>query len=208
MSNPYSRSVFINCPFDRKYEKLFQSIIFVIHDAGLFARCARELSDSSENRIDKIIKIISECKYGIHDISRVQLDLKSKLPRYNMPFELGLFIGCKRFGHAQNKNKSCIILDKKQYRYQKFLSDMSGCDILSHNDSSKGVIRSIRNWLQTETKYKTIPDTNFIYRRYNKFQKDLPEVRRRLFRLYSKNSEITFIDFQNCVIEWLNRNRY
>jgi len=52
----YNISVFINCPFDQEYSPIFQSIIFTVIDCGYIARCASEISDSSEVRIDKIIK--------------------------------------------------------------------------------------------------------------------------------------------------------
>jgi len=56
-------------------------------------RCALEVQDSSENRLKKILRIIGECQFAIHDISRTDLDKKHQLPRFNMPFELGLFMG-------------------------------------------------------------------------------------------------------------------
>jgi len=70
----YNESVFINCPFDKDYKALFDAIVFTIFDCGFIARCALEENDSSVNRIEKIYAIISECRYGIHDISRTELD--------------------------------------------------------------------------------------------------------------------------------------
>lgn len=54
-----------------------------------------EINDAGDQRIDKINNIIKECKIGIHDISRTELDDHSNLPRFNMPLELGLFLGAK-----------------------------------------------------------------------------------------------------------------
>jgi len=54
----YEDSVFINCPFDQEYERLFQALFFAIHDCGFVARCALEASDSGEARIKKILDII------------------------------------------------------------------------------------------------------------------------------------------------------
>jgi hypothetical protein len=95
MPAAYDRSVFINCPFDDRYRPLFHAIIFAVHDCGFLARCALELEDSGEERIRKIKRIIRECQYGVHDISRVQLDSGTGLPRFNMPLELGLFLGAQ-----------------------------------------------------------------------------------------------------------------
>lgn len=57
-----------------------------------------ETEDSGEERIRKIKRIIRECRYGIHDISRVELDAVHQLPRFNMPLELGLFLGAQEYG--------------------------------------------------------------------------------------------------------------
>ena len=73
-------------------------MVFTVHDCGFIARCALEEEDASQVRIDKIYNIIAECRYGIHDISRTELDENSGLPRFNMPLELGIFLGAKKFG--------------------------------------------------------------------------------------------------------------
>ena len=103
--------VFINCPFDAEFEPLFKVILFATSDCGFNPRCALEADDGSIVRIDKLIRIIRECNYGIHDISRTELDRISRLPRFNMPFELGLFLGAKRFGGARQRRKTCLILE-------------------------------------------------------------------------------------------------
>ncbi|MEK6375316.1 MAG: hypothetical protein AABO58_21790 [Acidobacteriota bacterium] len=90
-----------NCPLDDVYRQLFEAVVFAVHDCGYIARCALEVDDASEVRIEKIAKIIASCKFGIHDISRTELDAGTDLPRFNMPLELGLFLGAKRFGRAE-----------------------------------------------------------------------------------------------------------
>jgi hypothetical protein len=87
----YTNSVFLNVPFDKTYKPLFDAAVFAIYDCGFVARCAREDEDSSRIRVEKIYDLIAESKYGIHDISRVTLDSKYGLPRFNMPLELGMF---------------------------------------------------------------------------------------------------------------------
>jgi hypothetical protein len=93
--------VFINCPFDRGYRAILDGIVFAIYDLGFVARCALEDDDGGEIRLSKIERIIEECKFGIHDLSAVAIDPATNLPRFNMPLELGLFLGCKRFGAIQ-----------------------------------------------------------------------------------------------------------
>jgi hypothetical protein len=88
--------------------------------------CALEIMDSGENRLDKIFRMIKESNLGIHDMSRVELDQKTQLPRFNMPFELGIYLGAKKFGNGNSKNKKCLVIDRIAHRYKIYLSDMSG----------------------------------------------------------------------------------
>ena len=69
----YKNSVFLIVPFDRTYKRLLEAAVFAIYDCGFVARCAQEDEDSSGVRVEKIYDLISESKYGIHDISRVTL---------------------------------------------------------------------------------------------------------------------------------------
>src|SRR3954468_768137 len=94
----YERSVFINCPFDDEYTPIFEAIVFTIQACGFSARCARSRLNSGEVRLHKILEIIGDCRYSIHDLSRTQLDRTTALPRFNMPLELGIDIGCRAYG--------------------------------------------------------------------------------------------------------------
>jgi hypothetical protein len=105
------KDVFINCPFDDAYKPTFDAILFVVYYLGFTARCALEADDASELRLDKIMRIIEQCPYGVHDISSVGLSPGINLPRFNMPLELGLYLGCKRFGGGTHHGKACLILD-------------------------------------------------------------------------------------------------
>ncbi len=198
-TDEYHLSVFINCPFDSAYIKLFRSIIFAVIHCGFRARCAQEIDDSSQVRIDKILKIVEACRYGIHDISRTELDRVSRLPRFNMPLELGLFLGAKQFGAPRQRMKSCLIFDRDPHRYQKYISDISGQDIKAHSKSEKQVIGLTRGWLST-TSRRVIPGGAHIYRRYRRFNAALPSLCR---SLDLKTSEMTFNDFANIVTSWV-----
>jgi hypothetical protein len=138
----FTQNVFINCPFDDIYTPLFNAIIFTIHDIGFRPRCALEASNAGQVRLDKLYQIISECKYSVHNLSRAQLDNKTRLPRFNMPLELGIDLGCKRFSNGVQNEKVILILDSKPYRYQKFISDITGQDIYAHQNRSKRLSKS------------------------------------------------------------------
>lgn len=194
------RVFFINCPFDRQYLNLFHGIIFAVHDCGFIARCAREINDTSQIRVSKIFQIISECRIGIHDISRTQLDQKSRLPRFNMPLELGMFLGAKEYGPRKQREKLCLVLDREPFRYQKFCSDIAGQDIGAHGGKVERAISEVRDFLRSARRGIMIPGGAKIARRYAAFQKELPLLCR---RLGMKKSELIFNDFTTLVSEWL-----
>lgn len=203
MASPTDQ-VFVNCPFDKGYKPMFDAIVFAITDLGFVARSAREEDDGGEFRLAKIERIIEECRYSVHDISAVTLDRKNKLPRFNMPLELGLFLGCKRYGGKTQHNKVALILDSDPYRYQIFISDIAGQDIHAHGGDVKTVIREIRTWLATVSKRKQLPGGKDIFDRYERFQADLPALSA---ALKLQMSEITFKDLRQMIVDWLRQNR-
>ena len=199
-SSRYNDNVFLNCPFDSAYKQLFDAMVFAIHDCGFIPRCALEEEDASQVRIDKIYDIIADCRYGIHDISRTELDETSDLPRFNMPLELGVFLGAKQFSIDEQKRKNCLILDKAQYRYQQFISDIAGQDIQAHNNNPEEIVTVVRNWLRTASKRRTIPSGSIIWGRYQEFIEDLPQLAQ-AFQL--EVEELIFNDYTFMLAEWL-----
>src|SRR5258708_10686064 len=59
--------------FRSKYARLSDALIFAIRDCGFAARSALEVEDSGKARVEKILDIIEQSKFGIHDISRAGL---------------------------------------------------------------------------------------------------------------------------------------
>src|SRR3954454_49587 len=168
----YDTSVFINCPFDSAYEPLLHGIIFAVHHIGLEPKLALSTSDAGYLRLEKIMDLIESCRYSIHDISRTDLDPNHGLPRFNMAFELGLDLGCKRYGKRRHQEKTALILDVDRYRYRKFISDIAGLDIEEHNGSVVGVITVVRNWLRHSSRPFSVMASSgpAIYARYQDFQ--------------------------------------
>lgn len=199
-TNEYRLSVFINCPFDRQYLNLFHAIVFAVHDCGYIARCAQEINDASQIRVNKIFQIISECRIGIHDISRTELDKNSHLPRFNMPLELGMFLGAKEYGVSKQRDKLCLVLDRDPYRYQKFCSDIAGQDIGAHAGKIERAVTLVRDFLRSARREVLIPGGAKIFRRYTVFRKGLPALCR---KLGMKQSELIFNDYTTLVSEWL-----
>lgn len=199
----YSSNVFLNCPFDADYLYLRNVIVFAIYDCGFTPRCSLEEDNSGHVRFEKIQNLIAESKFGIHDISRTDLDPATNLPRFNMPLELGVFIGAKKYGNSHQKSKNILILDKEQYRYQAFISDIAGNDIRSHQNSVENVITHVRNWLNDASGRKTIPGGKKILKRYKDFQCDLPKIAN---AADLELDEMTYNDYSNFVSEWLKEN--
>ena len=196
----YDDNVFINCPFDEEYRAFFNAIVFTVFDCGFNARSAQEEPYSAENRLARIEKIISECKYGIHDISRTEPDKKSGLPRFNMPLELGIFLGAIKFGQQYQKDKKCLILDREPHRYQRFISDIAGQDVACHHNNPPQVVRCVRDWLSDASKEKDLPSGSFIWDDYIDFQSKLPGFCQ---GLKLNKDELTFLDYATVVSEWL-----
>ena len=201
--NDYAQRVFINCPFDSEYKPLFEAIVFAVLSCGFRPRCALEIDDSSEVRIDRIFKIIAECKYGIHDISRTQVTSASGLPRFNMPLELGMFLAAKRFGTGKQRRKVCLVLDTMPYRYQQFISDIAGQDIQVHNNSAREAITVMRNWLRNASRSTILPGGMEIYRRFQLFKQKLPAL---CVELKVQRNELTFNDSVSIISNWLRDN--
>lgn len=199
----YASNVFINCPFDNDYLELRNALVFAVFDCGFVPRCALEEDNSGNVRFDKIQKLISESKFGIHDISRTEVDRATGLPRFNMPLELGVFIGARRFGQENQKVKNCLIVDKELYRYQTFISDIAGHDIRCHNNKSKDLISCVRNWLNDASRRRTIPGGKEILRRFRAFESDLPKM---CAEIPLGIDELTFNDYSQLISEWLKVN--
>jgi hypothetical protein len=200
-SGEYDLNVFINCPFDAAYAPIFEAIVFAVHDAGFRAKCARERLDSSQVRLQKIVSLIAESRYSIHDLSRTALDEKSQLPRFNMPFELGIDVGCKEYS-AKHKDKSFLIFESEKYGFQKYISDIAGQDIAKHSDDPLEAVKRVRDWLRTESARADIPGGIAIYKRYESFRQDLPAICEK-FKL--DMNELTFVDFSMTVAAWLEK---
>ena len=199
-----SASVFINCPFDSQYQQLFEGVVFCVSACGFLPRCTKELTDAAEVRINHIYNLVDECNYSIHDISRTEVaDQPYQLPRFNMPLELGIFLGAKRFG-GHSAQKRCLILDRAPYRYHRFISDIAGQDIRSHENSPRKAIRRVRDWLQAAPGRAAIPGGERIWQMYREFRRELPVI---VEEAELDPGQLTFIDYLQLVLNWLKEHR-
>jgi hypothetical protein len=200
----YDIQVFLNVPFDKRYRKLLDALVFAVSDCGLVARCALEKDDGGQVRVEKLYDIIRDSRLGIHDLSRTTLDTKNRLPRFNMPLELGVFLGAGHFGGSTQRRKSCLILDRDRFRYQIFCSDISGQDIRAHGNDVSQVLAAVRNWLQANIKLsRSLPGPSTLTGRYLEFRRQLPFM---CHHEGLKVFELTFLDYRQLVMTWIQVN--
>ncbi len=194
-------SVFINCPFDAAYQPLFDRLVFTVARAGFTPRCALEIDDGAGTRIDKILDLIENCPLAVHDISRTEPDAATGLPRFNMPFELGLFLGARRFGDARQRAKRCLVLDREPYRYRAFLSDIAGQDIHAHAGEPGKLVREVRNFLAANADGRIVPSAQIIRDDFLALERRKPEI---CAALELDPTDLTFGDYTTLVEQYLN----
>jgi hypothetical protein len=203
MAAAYEKCVFLNVPFDDNYASLFEALVFSIRDCGFIPRSALEVEDSGQARVLKILDLIEQSKYGIHDVSRAGIDPATGLARFNMPLELGFFLGAQRYGTAKHRQKRCLVLDRDRYRYRDFCSDIAGQDVRAHGDQPRDAIRAVRDWLSTYRTAVQTPGGKAIFVRYEQFRAQLAV---QAADVHLDVGELTFGDYTKLVIGWLDEN--
>ena len=171
----YEDFVFINCPFDDVYKDMLYAIVYTIYRCGFNPKSALGEDNALHNRLSKIEKLIGECKYGIHDISRIETN-RNSLPRFNMPFELGIFFGAKKFGNKTQKSKVALVFEREKYLYQQYISDLNGIDTRAHSGKPEKAIKIVRDWLCVSSAKKEIDGHIKIVKEYKDFCKSMPEI--------------------------------
>jgi len=152
---------------------MLRAIVYTVYRCGFFPKTALDEDDGSDNRLTKIIRKIRDSRYGIHDLSRIELS-NAAWPRFNMPFELGIFFGAKNLGDDHQKRKNALVLEKEKYSYQKFISDLNGIDTKAHNNDPEIAMKKVRDWLRTASGRKTIPGYTILADQYKEFTAHLP----------------------------------
>lgn len=195
----YNDNVFINCPFDSDYRTNLHAIVFTVYSCSFKPVSALSEDNGADNRLQKIQTLIEKSRYGIHDISRTELNSEG-FPRFNMPFEAGIFFGAKRFGDKDQKNKNALIFERKRFSYQNYLSDLSGIDTKAHENNPDNIIKGIRDWLKTSSRRVTIPGHITIIESFKQFQTQLPAT---LKVMNLEMESLTFNDLCLIIEEFL-----
>lgn len=132
----------------------------VVSAFGLVPRATLEIP-TSERRLDRIIGLIDECAYSIHDLSRVQIDRKApRTPRFNMPFELGLAV-------ARNKSQGrqrWYVCESLKRRVNKSLSDLDGTEVHIHEGTLLGLFAILGDIFVRRRRQPSVQQMYGIYR--------------------------------------------
>lgn len=177
-NNEFDKSVFINCPFDDEYYSLLRPLLFTIVYLGFNPRIALETSDSGESRIEKVCQLIKGSRYSVHDLSRLKAKKKGEFYRLNMPFELGVDYGSRRFASNRFRKKRYLILEEHAYNYRRALSDISGLDIKAHRNNPTRVVQAVRNWFVETVGLKDVEGPTLIWYKFSDFASDFNARRR------------------------------
>ncbi|TVR81536.1 MAG: hypothetical protein EA409_06625 [Saprospirales bacterium] len=78
----------------------------------------------------------------------------------------------KTFWRKKVKDKCALILDEKEYRYRRALSNISEYDIEIHGASPEKAVREVRNWIYHLKGETPMQSANKIWQDYNQFVAD------------------------------------
>lgn len=201
----FDRNIFVNCPFDKDYLSLLKPLIFTIVYLDFIPRIALENSDSGKPRLEKLIELIGESKYSIHDLSRLQSKKANEFYRLNMPFELGLDYGARKFNTDLN-DKGFLILETKQFDYMKAISDINGLDIKNHNNDPETLIESVRAWFIETVGLRNIASPLKIWYDFADFNTNLFE--KKFATYYGEHDEHTAEKMAKSEIEKMPLPQY
>jgi hypothetical protein len=193
--------VFLNVPYAEEFKRLFLAYIAGISAFGLVPRATLEIPLSTR-RLEKIIDLITTCRYSIHDLSWVKADPPPpRTPRFNMPFELGLAVAHQHNGKTGGHD--WFVCEARQYRLAKSLSDLNGTDPFVHDGKIVGVFRELCNIFARSSRQ---PSTQQMHQIYRGLRAQLPAImlRSAATSLYTsrvfKDLSVVAINYANTLV--------
>lgn len=164
--------VFINLAFDREHEWLYLSLIAGLSALGFIPRSVLQVASDGRVRLRRIHEVINECGSSVHDLSCVKLS--SGVPRFNMPFELGLAAATK----LADDRYRWFAMEARRYRLMRSLSDLNGHDPLIHRGNATGVLRALLSAFRTQRKPPELQRLLLVYRELAKAAQRLKRAHR------------------------------
>lgn len=167
------QSVFLNVPFDARYGRLFMALLAGLSGLGLKPRCVLEVPSGGRNRLDRIHGLIASCGASLHDLSRTGLSGPFRVPRFNMPFELGI-----AYALAQGSPHNFFVFEEKPYRLQASLSDLNGHDPHIHDGTQIGILRSVLDCFSSPSGGPSLSRLQILTRRLTRIVARLQQEQR------------------------------
>lgn len=207
VESDFEYNVFINCPYDEAYLELLRPLLFTIVYFGFNPRMSSETSDSGENRLDKICRLIRCSKYSVHDLSRLKAEQAEEYSRMNMPFELGIEYGLRLIDTATLGGKKCLILEKEQYAYMRALSDLSGVDIKCHGNEPSKIVWAVRDWFVETVGLRRVVGPRAIWYAFTDFATAFYEGRKDIGFTAEELNMMPVPEYIDFIREWVAENK-
>ncbi len=96
-------------------------------------------------------------------------------------------------------------MDIERFRFQRFISDISGQDVYAHGGTQTGLVNEVRDWLRLELDPRrvVIPSGAEILTRFRRFKRALPSI---CSRLHWNPDRLGFVDYAYAVASWISAN--
>jgi hypothetical protein len=168
--------VFLNHPFDEKFEHFAHAMHFAVVAAGFVPVCALDWSVPDRPRLEMLTEAITKCHYSAHDFSRCRGYGAKNFARFNMPIEMGmaLFHGL----HTQRSGHRCAFFVAEKHDYKIFASDLSGLDPKCYENDDVLLVVSVYEWLRG-----VAPESSLNRLRTTDLKSKYEEFKRKLTRL-------------------------
>lgn len=165
-------NVFLNIPFAPTHEYLYLALIAGLTALRLTPRCVLEIPPQ-QSRLYRLFELIGSCAYSVHDLSYVKLSGGGgdKVPRFNMPFELGIAVALA-LAQPGPRQHQFRILEAKEFRLQKSLSDVLGHDPYIHKGRAEGVLEALLNVFSDLPESADINEMRRVYRAVRRFRRE------------------------------------
>ncbi len=114
---------------------------------------------------------MQQCRYSVHDLSRVQLSGPvPRTPRFNMPFELGVAV---TWSALNPKLHEWFIFEEQPHRLQRSLSDVSGTDPYVHHGDPEQILVQICNGFVRTAAPPSIEELRMVHATVRRAARDL-----------------------------------
>lgn len=198
-------NVYVNCPYDDDFKPMLNAIIFATIFFGkkpIFC----ENTTSGTHRIEHIASVIRTSKFSIHDLSRFKSLAKGDdfIPKFNMPFELGMDMGFLHFSGSEDRKQMLVCLNHKD-DLNKVLSDLGGHDVIGHDGNPELIIYAIREWL---IKFDVnLTPASIVNDWYIDFELDYINTHLNKRRNPTDVSRLTKIEIIHDIKEWITERK-